>query len=279
MRKTIWQYPNSIERKLIRIITIEIASLVKEYYKRLHNIRKYKRDDDLVDPEYTEEDSNSVEIELSALLAWWLNRMSAIRTTITFLFGDLNKFNDKQFIIIMQILTGVTLPVSQTVSPDTNDLVSNYLQAFKVLGDKVDLSRAEPFIAPSKSNFIANTTNIIDGIGSKLVSDLNAITRTGLQQNLSEKELREIISNKLTTLDKTIKILSREVITKINSELSKNRQISMGFSRYVWNTQLDERVRPAHVALEATIHSWDNAPSEGHPGSAYMCRCWATPIR
>ncbi|HWV21019.1 MAG TPA: phage minor head protein, partial [Devosia sp.] len=48
-------------------------------------------------------------------------------------------------------------------------------------------------------------------------------------------------------------------------------------THYTWRTAGDDHVRHAHAALEGQVISWTNAPSEGHPGTAPNCRCWAEP--
>ncbi|MBN9332202.1 phage minor head protein [Devosia sp.] len=48
-------------------------------------------------------------------------------------------------------------------------------------------------------------------------------------------------------------------------------------THYTWRTAGDDRVRHAHAALEGRVFAWTNAPSEGHPGTAPYCRCWAEP--
>ncbi len=51
-----------------------------------------------------------------------------------------------------------------------------------------------------------------------------------------------------------------------------------GGRRYVWRTVGDDRVRPAHAALEGRSFTWAAPPAEGHPGTAPGCRCWAEPV-
>lgn len=48
-------------------------------------------------------------------------------------------------------------------------------------------------------------------------------------------------------------------------------------THYTWRTADDDRVRHAHATLEGQVFSWTNGPSEGHPGTAPNCRCWAEP--
>jgi hypothetical protein len=48
-------------------------------------------------------------------------------------------------------------------------------------------------------------------------------------------------------------------------------------THYTWRTTGDDRVRHTHSALEGQVFAWTDAPSEGHPGTAPNCRCWAEP--
>ena len=51
-----------------------------------------------------------------------------------------------------------------------------------------------------------------------------------------------------------------------------------GSTHYIWRTQDDSRVRPAHAANDDKIFAWNNRPETGHPGEDYGCRCWAEPV-
>ena len=55
------------------------------------------------------------------------------------------------------------------------------------------------------------------------------------------------------------------------------RKQVQGNGQYVWRTQDDNKVRPAHMANEGHIFSWDAPPETGHPGADYNCRCQAIP--
>ncbi|WP_449395501.1 phage minor head protein [Devosia riboflavina] len=48
-------------------------------------------------------------------------------------------------------------------------------------------------------------------------------------------------------------------------------------THYTWRTAGDDRVRHTHSTLEGQVFAWTSAPSEGHPGTAPNCRCWAEP--
>jgi hypothetical protein len=57
------------------------------------------------------------------------------------------------------------------------------------------------------------------------------------------------------------------------------QQKTLGRSQYyIWHTQDDGKVRPAHAANDEGIFAWDYPPATGHPGEDYNCRCWAEPV-
>jgi hypothetical protein len=44
---------------------------------------------------------------------------------------------------------------------------------------------------------------------------------------------------------------------------------------YTWRTRKDLNVRDEHKIREGMSFEWDTPPSDGHPGEAFGCRCWA----
>ncbi len=65
--------------------------------------------------------------------------------------------------------------------------------------------------------------------------------------------------------------------TRINQRLDQLRQRALGITHYVWRSQDDARVRPAHAQNDGRIFSWSTPPSTGHPGDDFGCRCSAEP--
>jgi SPP1 gp7 family putative phage head morphogenesis protein len=74
------------------------------------------------------------------------------------------------------------------------------------------------------------------------------------------------------------------------ADMNQIAQRSAGIEHYIWTAILDDKVRPAHAALDGQVCDWDDPPlsaedaSSGvasHPGeddNFYPCRCVATPI-
>jgi hypothetical protein len=56
------------------------------------------------------------------------------------------------------------------------------------------------------------------------------------------------------------------------------RQETLGLEQYIWRTMDDGKVRALHRQYDDRTFSWDNPPTDGHPGDAFGCRCRADPV-
>lgn len=85
------------------------------------------------------------------------------------------------------------------------------------------------------------------------------------------------------------KLIARDQTAKFNGTLARIRQQQAGVDRYIWWTVQDERVRgnpsgrypnakPSHWDRQGKTFSWDQPPSDGHPGEPINCRCIARPV-
>ncbi len=74
------------------------------------------------------------------------------------------------------------------------------------------------------------------------------------------------------------RLIARDQVGKLNGEITKRRQQALGVTSYIWRTAQDNRVRPAHREREGKEFAWNNPPSDGHPGQAINCRCYAEPV-
>lgn len=95
-----------------------------------------------------------------------------------------------------------------------------------------------------------------------------------------------------TISDGRAKFIARDQTAKFVSSLNEIRQKEAGISGYIWRNQQDERVvgNPSglypkgnakhgnHWNREGKTFTWDKPPSDGHPGQAINCRCFAEPI-
>lgn len=70
---------------------------------------------------------------------------------------------------------------------------------------------------------------------------------------------------------------ARASVLRLSGQANRTIQRSAGITRYIWRTKQDDRVRDLHASREGQLFSWDDPPSDGHPGDAYNCRCVAIP--
>lgn len=99
-------------------------------------------------------------------------------------------------------------------------------------------------------------------------------------------------------LDKVEKILQQEFGFMANkarflafnetnimlAEFKRSQYQSMGFSKFIWQTRADSRVRDLHQHLNGTVWRYDDPPvidertgQKGLPGETFNCRCIALP--
>ena len=74
-------------------------------------------------------------------------------------------------------------------------------------------------------------------------------------------------------------IVARDQARKFEAAQEQARQLAEGHTKYVWWTQLDNRVRPTHQRNHGREFSWLDPPEPtGHPGHDSNCRCYPVPV-
>ncbi|MNE68328.1 Phage Mu protein F like protein [compost metagenome] len=87
------------------------------------------------------------------------------------------------------------------------------------------------------------------------------------------------------------KFIARDQTAKLTGDLNQLRQADNGIEEYIWRNAGDQRVvgNPGglypkgnrahgnHWEREGKTFRWDSPPSDGAPGHAPNCRCYAAP--
>ncbi|MCK5495984.1 MAG: minor capsid protein, partial [Hyphomicrobiaceae bacterium] len=83
----------------------------------------------------------------------------------------------------------------------------------------------------------------------------------------------------LVTAENHARFIAHDQINKLNGRLNQTRQEAAGITSFIWRTQQDDRVRPAHEEIEGRKFQWaEGAPGIGLPGEPVNCRCSAAPV-
>lgn len=138
--------------------------------------------------------------------------------------------------------------------------------------------RSEPWIAPVMEAFQRVNHNLIASLAPRAVSDVQRVLSEGWERGLSTRDLLRVLDERHGVTGWQAERIARDQVGKMNGLLTALRQTASGVERYRWRTSRDPRVRELHAQREGDVFSWDQPPSDGHPGMPIMCRCGAQPV-
>lgn len=99
------------------------------------------------------------------------------------------------------------------------------------------------------------------------------------------EKLREIIKTSFDRTRKRAKSIAEHQTALFIAKERERLYKSIGVNSYIWQTRLDDRVRPDHRILEGNQFTWDSPPvtnrstgAHNHPGEDYGCRCAPLPV-
>lgn len=125
--------------------------------------------------------------------------------------------------------------------------------------------------------------DLITSLDDQFFDDLTVHVQQAVEEGVSTKDLIGVIRDRTGVAESRARLIAVDQIGKLNGQITKQRHLDVGITRYEWSTSDDERVRPMHRALEGTIHSWGSPPvtnpagDRNDPGGDYRCRCSAIP--
>lgn len=121
---------------------------------------------------------------------------------------------------------------------------------------------------------------LIQGLSDDLVKWVQVATQDALIQGKSTKTLQAAIRDRLGVADSRARLIARDQVAKLNSDLTRRRHQDAGLDDYIWRTSQDERVRSRHKKLEGNKYRYGEptGAEEGlPPGQPIQCRCVAQP--
>lgn len=128
---------------------------------------------------------------------------------------------------------------------------------------------------------VARNTGLIKSLADDMVKQVEQTILANEINGRSVKDLKTALVERMGVADSRAKLISRDQVGKLNSDLNKIRQEQAGIERYEWTTSHDERVRSLHQHLDGIIYKWGQATgAEGGlpPGQPIQCRCIASAI-
>jgi SPP1 gp7 family putative phage head morphogenesis protein len=144
----------------------------------------------------------------------------------------------------------------------------------------VDVFRHEPYLEGILESFSRENAQLITSLPQRHINEVRSVVMRGVRQGLPAQAVRELIEQKTGKTEANLNLIARDQVSKLNGQLTKVRQTSLGVKKYIWRTSLDERVRPTHRIKEGRTYSWNDPPSDtGHPGEDYQCFVGSTKVK
>lgn len=160
----------------------------------------------------------------------------------------------------------------------------------RVLGVQPELS--EPWLTPMADRFASDNARLITAVSGDFMARVEALVREAQRDGIRAEELRAEIRDRLlgdgyeTEVGKATRrarLIARDQVGKLTSELDQARQEALGVTRYRWRTSRDERVRDSHRERDGVVFEWSDIEPQlrakglevdridGHPGRPINC--------
>ena len=270
-RMPVLQYPKLIEKKydarLVKLMKEFEALVIEMTIPRLPSLKasfdKVYRGDSAeirMDEDFTDDVNKMV----SSLLRNFGERLATFKKSIRQIGDETDRWNRDQLKRAVKESVGIDILSNDRGLDQVLDVWvrDNVKDIASMTSDQAH--RIEKLVVDGFRNGLRHE-EVAKGI---LDSFKSAADRTTLQATGMSAEARA-------------KLLARDQIGKLNSDVTKTRQTKLGLRRYRWRTSMDEKVRDSHKELENELFYWDPddgpTPPEGHPGMPINCRCYAEP--
>ena len=168
---------------------------------------------------------------------------------------------------------------------------------------------SEPWLADLVRDFVLRNSALITQVSEDYMRQVGEViseaVRSGQRAEQIEGELRRRFIRTegaekgadSAKLKRRMRLIARDQVASLNSDITKTRQTQLGVRRFIWRTAKDERVRgpqvsrggatiggkypnarPAHTTLEGQIFDWRTGANGLFPGRPINCRCVAEPV-
>lgn len=122
---------------------------------------------------------------------------------------------------------------------------------------------------------------LIKGLSDETVKRVSVTVYENTIAGNSQRTLQAELTKTFGFSDNRAKLIARNEMTSLNSDLTRIRHEQAGIKEYIWRTANDERVRDLHRSLNGKKYRYgEPTGAEGglQPGKPINCRCYARGI-
>lgn len=127
----------------------------------------------------------------------------------------------------------------------------------------------------------ARNAGLIKSLGDDAIKRVEQVTYQAILQGQTSAQLRKRMTEEFGVLDSRAKLIARDQVSKLTSDLNRRRHEQAGVTSYVWMSSRDERVRERHRALDGKEYKYGEPTGAEQglpPGQPIQCRCVARGI-
>lgn len=149
-----------------------------------------------------------------------------------------------------------------------------------------DSQTLQDYLAVSTADNVA----LIKSIPSQYLTQVESIVMANVRAGGRPSNIAKALQQQLGVTERRAKLIARDQVNKINSNLASMRIKDVGYKYFKWETSNDERVRDRHedvskrvTAYGKGVYRFDNPPVVDQnlpqlPGEPVQCRCVMIPI-
>lgn len=142
-----------------------------------------------------------------------------------------------------------------------------------------------PFYAEMLDKWVKENVDLIATIPYDALDEMEKIVIRSYLDGKPITTIAKEIQRNYSVTKSHARLIARDQMGKLSSQVTKHQQLSCGVTKYKWRTTGDGRVRESHRKLNGKIFSWSDPPVVStkplrrcHPGEDYQCRCVAIPV-
>lgn len=133
-----------------------------------------------------------------------------------------------------------------------------------------------------KEEYLDDTKYPIKDMESRAVERIRkCMLQLTMEEGLRQEEIAEALIKEFGMTERHALFLARQEAKLIKAKIARDRALKLGYTDYIWQTNIDGRERPLHRALNGQRCSFLSPPiidekgTRGNPGEAFSCRCLA----
>ena len=148
----------------------------------------------------------------------------------------------------------------------------------------VDIFVSDPKLGAALAASVTENAGLIKSVPARFLDEVEQTIMRQFRTGQRASDVAAEISERFQVSRKRAAFIARDQVSKLNGDLTRQRQSELGIPGYIWRTSDDERVRPGHAKLDGKPFRWGNPPvvdektgRRAHPGGDFNCRCTAEP--